>query len=112
MMVQNVVLPRLIAEVFERPYFGGKRGIVWQPVRYTGNLGFQDNISSIKVFKGPNFARSADFKALFHEHIDFQGKRLALGPGFYPNIHDIAYSFGDRITSINFGPALDVPGPE
>jgi len=112
MMAQNVVLPRLIVEAYERPYFGGKRGIVWQPVRYTGNIGFQDNISSIRVFKGPNFARSADFKALFYEHIDFQGKRLALGPGFYPNIHDIAYSFGDRITSINFGPALDVPGPE
>ena len=69
MMAQNVVLPRLIVEVFERPYFGGKRGIVWQPVRYTGNIGFQDNISSIRVFKGPNFARSADFKALFYEHI-------------------------------------------
>jgi regulation of enolase protein 1 (concanavalin A-like superfamily) len=112
MMVQNVVLPRLIVEVFEHPYFGGKRGIVWQPVRYTGNIGFQRNISSIRVFKGPNFARNADFKALFYEHIDFQGKRLALGPGFYPNIHDIAYDFGDRITSINFGPALDAPGPD
>jgi len=111
-MISNVVLPRLIVEVFEHPYFGGRKGIVWQPVRYTGYIGFQDNISSIRVFKGPNFAQNANFKALFYEHIDFQGKRLALGPGFYPNIHDVAYNFGDRITSIGFGPALDAPGPE
>ena len=112
MMVQNMVLPRLVVEVFERPYFGGKRGIVWQPVSYTGYLGFQDNISSIKVYKGPHFGRSADYKAIFYEHIDFQGKRLALGPGFYENIHDISYNFGDRITSIGFGAILEVPGPE
>ena len=112
MMVQNVVLPRLIVEVFERPFFGGKRGIVWQPIRYTGNMGFQDNISSVRIYKGPNYARAADYKAIFWENIDFQGRRLALGPGFYPNIHDIGYNFGDRITSINFGPSLDTPGPE
>jgi len=112
MMAQNMVLPRLIAEVFERPYFGGKRGIVWQPIRYTGFVGFQDNISSIKVYKGPHYGRNTDYKAIFYEHIDFQGRRLALGPGFYENIHDIAYNFGDRITSIGFGASLEVPGPE
>ncbi|HEX30170.1 TPA: DUF1349 domain-containing protein [Candidatus Poribacteria bacterium] len=105
-------VPRLVVEVFEHVNFQGRRGWVVAPVRFTGDIGFQDNISSCIVYKGPNFRQSPNYKVIFHEHINFQGRRLILGPGYYPNLHDVAYNFGDRISSISFGPALDTAGPE
>ena len=59
-----------------------------------------------------NYGSSPNFKAIFHEHIDFQGKRLALGPGHYPNLHDMTYGFGDVVSSISFGASQQVAGPE
>ncbi len=106
------VVPRLIVEIFDQPYFRGRRGLVYEPVRYTGYIGFQDNISSVRIYKGPNYASSPNYKVILHEHIDFQGKRLALGPGFYPNLHDMTYGFGNVVSSINFGSSLEVAGPE
>ncbi len=47
--------PRLIIEVFEHLNFGGRRGYVIKPVSFTKEIGFQDNISSVKVYKGPGF---------------------------------------------------------
>ena len=32
--------------------------------------------------------------------------------GFTPNLHDVAYNFADRVSSINFGSSIDVVGPE
>ncbi len=106
------VVPRLIAEIFDQPYFRGRWGLVYEPVRYTGVIGFQDNISSARIYKGPNFDSVPNYKAIFHEHIDYQGKRLALGPGVYPNLHDMTYNFGNVVSSISFGPLLEVAGPE
>ena len=79
------VIPRLIAEVFEHVDFSGRRACVVEPVEFTTLIGFQDNISSVKVYKGPGFRSSPNYKAIFHQHRGFQGKKLALGPGFYPN---------------------------
>jgi len=106
------VIPRLIVEVFDQPYFRGRRGLVYEPVRYTGFIEFQDNISSVRVYRGPNFGASPNWKVILHEHIDYQGKRLALGPGFYPNLHDMTYGFGNVVSSISFGSSLEVAGPE
>lgn len=87
-------------------------GYVVEPVPFTAHIGFQDNISSLRVYKGPNFSSNPNYKVILHQHRDFRGKKLALGPGFYPNLHDTAFNFADRISSINFGSSLDVAGPE
>lgn len=107
-----VVIPRLIVEVFQHTNFRGRMGYVLEPVPHTGRIGFQDNISSLRVFKGPNFSGSPNYKALLYQHVNYKGKKLPLGPGFYPNIHDVAFNFADRISSINFGSTIDVVGPE
>ena len=107
-----VVIPRLIVEVFQHTNFRGRMGYIVEPVPFTGHIGFQDNISSLRVYKGPNFSSNPNYKVILHQHRDYRGKRLALGPGFYPNLHDTAYNFADRISSINFGSTLEVPGPE
>ena len=107
-----VVVPRLIVELFQHTNFRGRMGYVVEPVPFTGSIGFQDNISSVRVYKGPSFSSNPNYKVIFHQHRDYRGKRLALGPGFYPNLHDVAFNFADRISSINFGSTLEVVGPE
>ena len=56
-----VVIPRLIVEVFEHLNFGGRRGYVFEPVSFTADIGFQDNISSVKIYKGPNFKSNPNY---------------------------------------------------
>lgn len=107
-----IVVPRLVVEVFQHTNYRGRMGYVVEPVPFTASIGFQDNISSLRVYKGPSFSSNPNYKVILHQHRDYRGKRLALGPGFYPNLHDTAYNFADRISSINFGSSLDVPGPE
>lgn len=107
-----VVVPRLIVELFQHTNFRGRRGYVIEPVRFTRDIGFQDNISSVRVYKGPNYTSSPNYKVLLHQHQDFQGRKLPLGPGVYPNLHEITYNFGDIVSSISFGSTLDVVGPE
>jgi len=107
-----VIMPRLIVEVYQHVNFRGRKGYVISPVRFTGQIGFQDNISSIKIYRGPRYKTSPNYKAVFCEHIDFQGKKLVLGPGFYPNLHDVTHNFPDRISSITFTSAIDRAGPE
>jgi regulation of enolase protein 1 (concanavalin A-like superfamily) len=104
--------PRLVVEVYRDPYFQGPRGIVIDNVPFTRDIGFQDNISSVRVYRGPGYATSPNYKVIFHEHRDYKGRQLVLGPGYYPNLHDIAYDFGDIISSISFGPALVTTGPD
>ena len=104
--------PRLVAEIYRDPYFRGPRGIVISNVRYTGDIGFQDNISSVRVYRGPGYATSPNYKVIFHEHVDYRGRQMVLGPGYYPNLHDIAYNFGDIVSSISFGPSLVTTGPD
>lgn len=42
-----IVIPRLIAEIFQHTDFRGRSGFVIEPVPQTRELGFQDNISSL-----------------------------------------------------------------
>ena len=107
-----IVIPRLIVEVFQHTNFRGRMGYVVEPVQHTRTIGFQDNISSVRIYKGPNFSSNPNYKAIFYQHVNYRGKKLALGPGFYPNLHDTSYNFADRISSINFGSTLEVVGPE
>ncbi len=107
-----VIVPHLIVEVFEHSWFRGRKGTVIKSTPFTGDIGFQDNISSVKIYKGPAFEKNTKYKAIFYENINFQGRHLALGPGYYVDINDVAHKFGDRISSINFAPIQEESGPE
>jgi hypothetical protein len=107
----------LVAEVFEHPQFNrftpGISGIVYEPIRNTSDIGFQKNISSIRLYRGPGFASAPNFKMLCYEEPDFRGRRLVLSPGFYGHLDLVSYgSFGDRISSIDFTPASVTSGPD
>jgi regulation of enolase protein 1 (concanavalin A-like superfamily) len=108
-----IVIPRLIVEIFQHTNFRGRSGFVIEPVPQTRELGFQDNISSLVVYKGPGYASNPSYKVILHQHAHFKGRQLALGPGYYPNLHDMIYNFGDIVSSISFGsPMLQSVGPE
>lgn len=108
-----ITTPRLIVELFQHTNFRGRSGFVIEPVPHTRELGFQDNISSLRVYKGPGFASNPSYKVILHQHMDYKGRQLALGPGLYPNLHDMIYNFGDVVSSISFGsPMLQSVGPE
>ncbi len=106
------IAPRLIVEVFRDPEFRGKKVTIIDSVSDTTTIGCEDMISSIKVYRGPGFNAAPNFKAIFYEHPNYTGRRIVLSPGFYPNIHNIPYNFGDIISSIQFAPALVATGPD
>jgi len=106
------IKPRLVAEVYRDPYFQGPSGIVISNVPFTADIGFQDNISSVKVYRGPGYATNPNHRVIFHEHRDFRGRQIIFSPGYYPNLHDMAFNFGDMVSSISFGPSLVTTGPD
>lgn len=104
--------PRLVGQVYRDPHFEGPNGFVIDNVAFTRDIGFQDNISSVKVYRGPGYATSPNYTMILHEHRDFRGRQIVLGPGYYPNLHDMAFGFGDRVSSISFAPSLVTTGPD
>jgi hypothetical protein len=105
-------MPRLVVELYADPDFQGVKTTLIDNVPFLGDYGFLKNASSAKVFRGPGYATSPNYKVIFHEQRDYKGRQLILSPGYYPNLHDIAYDFGDMVTSVSFGFALVTAGPE
>ena len=89
--------PRLVTQIFEDRRFRGRWGIVLNNVPDTRRIGFQDNISSLRVYKGPGYVANPNSKVILHEHTNYRGRQVVLEPGYYPDLHDIAYNFGDRV---------------
>lgn len=106
------IAPRLVVEVFEHVNYQGRKATIIESVPNTDDVGAQDIISSIKIYQGPAFKASPNYKAIFYEHTNHQGRKLVLSPGFYPNIHNIPYNFGDIISSIAFTPAAHPTSPD
>lgn len=96
-------MARLYAKICEHTNFAGQHRFVTGDVRDVSNeIGFNDTISSIIVYKG-NQHQPGD-RIRFYEHPNFGGGYLDLEAGIYPNIHVQPYSFGDRISSIDVNP--------
>ena len=96
---------RVVAEIFADPNFSGFRAVIVENVghlqNYAGDL-FNDAITSIKVYEGPNFQLGD--QAHFYPHPDYQGGGIHLGPGIYPHIGAPPYLFDDVISSIKVLP--------
>jgi len=94
---------RLIAKVFQHVNYAGEYRWLHQDVPSFGDvLGFNDKVSSIVVYRAPNYLEGD--KIRFYQHANYQGGYLELGPGNYPNIHVQPLSFGDKISSADFYP--------
>ncbi len=104
--------PRLVVEVFEHIHYQGRRATIIDSVATTSDIGVHDIISSVKVYKGPGFNASPNYKAIFYEDVNYQGRKLVLPPGYYPSIHEIPYNFGDVISSVGFSPAAQTTPPD
>ncbi len=96
-------MARLFAKVYEHINYGGQYRWIRSDVRnFVGDLGFNDKVSSINVYRGNDYA--AGDKIRFYQHVNFGGGYLDLDPGHYPNIHIQPYSFGDKISSADILP--------
>ena len=95
----------LIVECYQHPEYEGRKVTVLRDIAHTGELGIEDAISSVRIFKGPDFPREGA-EVIFFEHVDFEGARLPIRmePMDYkkeaPNLHLLPQSFGDIISSI------------
>jgi len=96
---------RLIATVYKDTNYGGEYRYIHNDVSSFGNvLGFNDKVSSIKIFRGNHYVDGD--KIRFWENTNFSGGYLDLGPGDYPNIHVQPFSFKDKISSADFVPGI------
>ncbi len=99
-------MARLIAKIFQHADYGGQyRWITRDVANFVNDIGFNDTVSSIRVFCGNDYEEGDTIR--FHEHVGFGGGYLDLGPGFYPNIHIQPFSFGDKISSADIRRGVD-----
>lgn len=104
-------IPRLVVEVCQHEWFGGRRGIVLDAIPNLREIGFNNIVSSVRIFKGPGYGAGTNLKAVFYEQENFKGSRLVLGPGYYHSLRQIAYDFDNRISSIRFASESHADGP-
>ncbi|MBT3268860.1 DUF1349 domain-containing protein [Candidatus Poribacteria bacterium] len=106
-----IVTPRLIVELYEGWGFSGKCCVLTDSATDLREFGMFDRVFSARIFAGPGIARSRDHKAVFFDETGYGGNRLALAPGFYPNLQDVVRRFR-TVRSVKMEAALDVAGPE
>lgn len=101
-------MARLFAKVFQHTNYGGEHRWIRSDVSdFVNNIGFNDKVSSIIVYKGNNYQPGDVMR--FYQHVNFGGGYLDLGPGFYQNIHVQPFNFGDKISSVDIIPIIQNP---
>ncbi|MBA7493213.1 hypothetical protein ES702_03769 [subsurface metagenome] len=96
-------MARLFAKVYQHANFGGQYRWIRSDVRHFVNeLGFNDQVSSINIYRGNDYQVGDTMR--FYQDVNFGGGYLELGLGHYPNIHVQPYSFGDTISSVDVLP--------
>ncbi len=96
-------MARLFAKVYQHTNYGGQYRWIRRDVRnFVNELGFNDKVSSIIVYRGNHYETGDTMR--FYQHVNYGGGYLELGPGYYPNIHVQPHSFGDKISSVDVVP--------
>jgi len=96
-------MARLFAKVYQHTNYGGQYRWIRRDVRnFVNELGFNDKVSSIIVYRGNHYEIGDTMR--FYQHVNYGGGYLELGPGYYPNIHVQPHSFGDKISSVDVVP--------
>lgn len=98
---------RLIVKLFEHTNYGGQYRYLYTDVSNFPQCGFNDCVSSVIVFRGPDYQQGDTVR--LYEHVNFQGRSIELSPGYYPNIHEAPYLFPDMMSSADFYPVTPVP---
>ena len=90
----------LIVEVFQHLNFHGRNSFVIEPVQHLRQIGLNDQISSLKVYRGPNFSNS-NHKVILYEHPRFRGRKIAFGPGLPKNLLDLDNTIEENINLLS-----------
>ena len=89
----------MFAKVYQHVDFGGQYRWITKNVRnMSSELGFNDKVSSIVVYKGNDYKEGETMR--FYQHANYGGGYIDLGPGIYRSIHSAPYFFGDKISSV------------
>lgn len=104
-----IVVPRLIVEFYEGWGFSGKRAVLVESIPDLSQIGMRDRVFSVRVFKGPGY--TPDHKLVLYDQLRYRGNRVALGPGFYPNLQDVVRRF-ETPRSARFESCFEASGPE
>ena len=97
-------MSRIFAKIFQHVNYGGQYRWIRDDIgNFVNDIGFNDTVSSIIVYRGNDYQSGDTIR--FHEHVNYDGGYLDLGPGYYPNIHIQPFSFGDKISSANVLPS-------
>lgn len=97
-------MSRIFAKVFQDINYAGQYRWIRDDIgNFVNDIGFNDTVSSIIVYRGNDFQAGDTIR--FYENVNFGGGYLDLGPGYYPNIHVQPFSFGDKISSADVLPS-------
>jgi hypothetical protein len=101
-------MSKIFAKVFEHVNYAGQYRYIKDDISNFGTqLGFNDKVSSIIVYKGNSYTLGDKIRFFVDS---FSGGYMDLEPGYYPNIHVQPFSFGDKITSADILP-YTTPAP-
>ncbi|MDE0020243.1 MAG: beta/gamma crystallin-related protein [Candidatus Poribacteria bacterium] len=96
----------VVIETFNWPNFGGRRQTIVRDIPDTTEIGQENTISSIKIYKGPNFPRRG-CRITFYSEPNFAGLRMPIEMRStepykeFPNLDDLPHSIGNDISSID-----------
>ena len=97
----------LVVETYDWPNYSGRRQTVVRDIPDTGAMGQENTISSIRIYKGPNYPRRG-CRVTFYSEAGFAGQRMPIEMRStehfkeFPDLSDLPQSIGNEISSIGF----------
>lgn len=99
----------LIMEAYRDIDFKGLKSLILRDVSYTKDIGANDDISSVRITRGPNFPFSG-CRVLLFEHANYEGRILSVEltsrefEKSINNLHEHPQRFGGIISSVKILP--------
>lgn len=104
--------PRLILEAYEQPNYGGVAGYFVDPEPSLWRVGFRHGFRSARVYRGPGYKRGPNYRIVLYDRGNYEGRKLVLAPGYYPDLLDVSVQHTGRFRSFNIAPDYSISGPE
>jgi hypothetical protein len=94
---------QVVGELYVDKDYKGRKLIVVQDIAdLHAWAAFGDNVTSVKVFAGPNYAPGS--KLRLYRNKNYLGGEIALDPGDYPNLN-ASHAFNDVVSSVKVNSA-------
>ncbi len=88
---------KIVLKLFKNKNFSGTYRYCTKDEPLLGNIGMNDSVSSLIVYKGPDYTRGDAVQ--LYEHSNYEGAGVILEPAVYP---DISRLFDKNISSVRY----------